>query len=386
MADESRERESQLRETIQAFYDTKIGVTVISACNYILYGSVGVLVLCLLYLALAVLSGDLGDKGITAAGAAKYQWIGLLFMYSVICGSLAYLVRSLEDDGLILIAGIGGAVVYFGLPILMELGIHHFSSATPGPNLAVDLLRKTFIFVGVFLWGLGALRAAIFVVDRMLTDTSDKSLPDSNRELISRAADRPLKANVYTRPGPLARCWELPHCIDFIREVCKPWEVKRSCWRLQTGCMCDARYLYQALRKDRTEGVRADEADWLQEEAKSMGGGEFERKLFCRDCRIYQEHQRRKFRFLSPLAIPITALLVYALHPLFLTAYNLVIERTAGLVKTMWLAEGGADAAQEFVTDMSGQGVVYAILALFALFMLSAVMRFIEWLTLEAML
>ncbi len=29
MADESRERESQLRETIQAFYDTKIGVTVI---------------------------------------------------------------------------------------------------------------------------------------------------------------------------------------------------------------------------------------------------------------------------------------------------------------------------------------------------------------------
>ena len=35
---------------------------------------------------------------------------------------------------------------------------------------------------------------------------------------------------------------------------------------------------------------------------------------------------------------------------------------------------------------MSGQGVVYAILALFALFMLSAVMRFIEWLTLEAML
>ncbi len=143
MADESRERESQLRETIQAFYDTKIGVTVISACNYILYGSVGVLVLCLLYLALAVLSGDLGDKGITAAGAAKYHWIGLLFMYSVICGSLAYLVRSLEDDGLILIAGIGGAVVYFGLPILMELGIHHFSSATPGPNLAVDLLRKT---------------------------------------------------------------------------------------------------------------------------------------------------------------------------------------------------------------------------------------------------
>lgn len=77
---------------------------------------------------------------------------------------------------------------------------------------------------------------------------------------------------------------------------------------------------------------------------------------------------------------------MYALHPLFLTAYDLVIERTAGLVKTMWLAEGGADAAQEFVTDMSGQGVVYAILALFALFMLSAVMRFIEWLTLEAML
>lgn len=386
MADESREQDSQLKQTIQALYDTKVGLVVLNVCTYVLYVSAVVLVLCLAYLTLAVLTGDLGEAGATAMGAAKYQWIGLLFTYAVVLGSLAYTVRSLEDDSLIVLAAIGGAVVYFGLPILMQVGVSRFSVAETGHNMAVSTLQGNFMFLGIFLWGLGALRAVVFVMDRMLTETSERSLPDSNRTLIERAADRPLKANVHTRPGPLARCWELPHCIDFMREVCKPWEVKRTCWRLQTGCMCDARYLYQALRRDRTLGVRADEADWLQEEAKAMGGGDFERKLFCRDCRIYQEHQRRKFRFLSPLAIPITALLVYALYPLFLTAYDLIVGKTANLVQTLWLAEGGTEAAQEFVTDMSSRGVVYAVLVLFALFLLSAVMRFIEWLTLEAML
>ncbi|MBD3176032.1 MAG: hypothetical protein GF320_12705 [Armatimonadia bacterium] len=386
MNTDTEARESQFRETIQAFYDTKVGGTVINVCTYVQHGAMVLLALTVAYLALGVLTGDLGRSGDTLAGANKYRWVGLAFTYGVVFAALAYAVRCLEDDGLILIAGIGGAVVYFGLPILMQLGVAHASRGAMEPNLAVDVLRQNFIFVGVFLWGLGAVRAAAFVVDRMLTDTSKKSLPDSNRDLISKAAERPLKANIHTRPGPLARCWELPHCIDFIKEVCKPWEVKKACWRLQTGCMCDARYLYDALKQDKTQGVRADEAGWLQEEAQTMGGGDFERKLFCRDCRIYLEHQRRKFRFLSPLAIPITVLLVYALHPLFLTLYDLLITRTSGLVRTMWLSEGGAQAAEDFVTDMSGQGVVYAILVLFGLFMLSAVMRFIEWLTLEAML
>lgn len=373
---------------IQDLYDTKGGNTVLNLATVVLQWSAIATGIALVYLILAVLTGDVGKAASDAAGAKKYQIIGSILAYAVVFLSLAYTIRYLTENSQIWVLALAGAFVYFGIPVGLELGVAAASPSAAGlPNPALDILRRHCFFMGVFVWGLGAIRSSIFVIDTILTRSSEKDLPTSNRDIISKAADRPLTPNVHLRPGPLARCWELPHCIDFIREVCEPWKVKRACWRLQSGCMCDVRYLYEALKKDQTKGIRADDSDdWLQEDARQMGGGDFERKLFCRDCRIYIEHQRRKFRFLSPLALPITVLLIYGIHPFFRSLYGTVVMGTARALEMFWLTDNSAAASSKFVRDMSNEAVMWAVLVLLGIFLLSGVMRFIEWLTLEAML
>lgn len=368
--------------TMRAFFDTPAGSVTYNVAGTVLAGSAIVGGLMVLYLGVGVATGDLGRvAGQTAP--ERYKWTGLLLSYAIVLGSLAYVVRNASDDNFILIAAIAGVAVWFGLPIALDLGIATVSTqASAQANPAVEFLRGRFVFAGIFLLLLAGVRACIYVADRLLAEHSDESLPLSNRDVIERVAKRPIAKNQKTKRGPTARCWEQPHCIDFIKEVCRPWKEQRTCWKLQSGCMCDARYLYEALKQDQTLGTPASEG--FAADAEALGGLASERKLFCRDCRIYLEHQRRKFRVLSPLSLPITVVLVYALIPVCEAVYAGIVHLVGRIVSAMWLSEQREAVASRFVDDMSNQGVVYAGLVIFGLFLWSGVARFMEWLTLEA--
>ncbi len=376
------QRQTAIRKMLREFYATPVGLVVYNSAGYAVPAGAAVGALALIYLVLAVLTGALA-RASTATDAARFSWVGLFLTYGVIALCLALLIRNYDDDSLIVMFGIAGAAIYLGLPMLLQYGLSRSGDFTT-ENRSVQTLNGQFMFLGLFVWAVAALRACIFAVDRLISDTDAEGLPTSNRDIISKAAARPLKPNVATRKGPFARCWEQPHCIDFIKEVCRPYADKRSCWKLQSGCMCDVRYLYEAMRKDNTMGIRADEGmDDLIPDAANMGGGDHERKLFCKDCRIYLEHQRRKFRVLSPLSVPITGVIVLALAPLFNVAYHGLISAVGRGISFMWLTDAREVVAERFVNDMSNQTAVYAALAMFGLFLLSAVMRFIEWMTLE---
>ncbi len=375
-------RQTAVRKMLREFFATPVGLVVYNTCGYAVPAGAAASALALIYLVLAVLTGALAQAS-TATDASRFTWVGLLLTYGVIALCLALMIRNYEDDSLIVIFGIAGAAVYLGLPMLLQFGLARSADASV-VNRSVQILNGQFMFLGLFVWAVAALRACVFAVDRLISGDDAEGLPTSNRDIISKVAARPLKPNVATRKGPFARCWEQPHCIDFIREVCRPYAEKRSCWKLQTGCMCDVRYLYEAMRKDNTMGIRADEGmDDLIPDAESMGGGGHERKLYCKDCRIYLEHQRRKFKVLSPLAVPITIVIVLALTPLFSVAYHGLIAAVGRGIGFMWLTDARETVAQRFVDDMSNQTAVYAALVMFGLFLLSAVMRFIEWMTLE---
>jgi len=374
------------RRMMRDFYDTKPGNVAYNISGTVQLIAAAIGGVCVLYLSLGVLSGDMTKHGSEAAAIARYQWVSLAFVYSIIVLALAYFIRRVGDEGMVIVLGFAGVACYIGLPILLQWALAHQQTAKEGANAAADAVRKQLLFVGLFLWGLSAIRALIFAVDRGVTGSTEvDEVISPSREIIAKAANRPIRVNTQTRPGPLARCWEQPHCIDFIKEVCRPWAAKRACWKLQTGCMCDVRYLYEALKQDQTLGMRADhspDARWM-EEAQELGGGGFERRLFCRDCRIYVEHQRRKFRFFSPLALPITGLMVFAAHPLLTAGYNVAVGGIKAVIQTMWLSDDRELIGRRFESDMSGLGIEWAVLVVFGLFLLSATMRFIEWLTLE---
>ncbi len=368
---------------IRRFYDTPLGNSVFNISGIVQTVSLVVLILTLLYLVLAVLTGELARVGPNEAAATRFQWVGLGLLYACIGLTLALVVRNCGDDTLIVVLGIAGAVVYFGLPVGLGFAMGR-GGGTGDENAAARVLTHQFMFLGFFLWSVTALRVCVFAIDRVMTSSSRDEVISPSRDFIARQIARPIKPNAKVRSGPFARCWEQPHCIDFIREVCRPWAERKACWRIQSGCMCDVRYLYEAMRKDDTMGVRADQGmEDLIPEASEMGGGGFERRLFCKDCRIYLEHQRRKFRVLSPLSVPITAVVMLAISPIVLAVYGVLVQWTGKAIETMWLGDNRGEVAGRFVNDLGNQTAAYAALVLCGLFLLSAVMRFIEWLTLE---
>ena len=102
----------------------------------------------------------------------------------------------------------------------------------------------------------------------------------------------------------LGRCWEGPFCRDHIRVKCPIYLKRRGpCWRYKEGCMCEPRIVLQAM-------ITPDWKDQMTQAHQSLetGGphkilsaeGKRER---CRNCVIYNEHQRQKHKALTWLAL-----------------------------------------------------------------------------------
>ena len=105
----------------------------------------------------------------------------------------------------------------------------------------------------------------------------------------------------------LGKCWQLPYCRKFVRERCPIYHARRTCWRERVGCMCEEEVIRKAMEnkpisKDQVlDGSNIPRNHKLNEKQKA------ER---CRNCIIYNEHQRHKYKALVP-AVVLAFALVY---------------------------------------------------------------------------
>ena len=140
------------------------------------------------------------------------------------------------------------------------------------------------------------------------------------------------------RRGPaikaLAKCWELPFCREAIRPRCPIFQARTKCWKEGVGCMCEENILTLAMSDqpatqpqvgmqvgfvpigDLIAKSELDKRASIQMRVGPRGvkipvsphlttGQKRER---CRNCIIYNEHQRYKYQLLSPpatLAVPL---------------------------------------------------------------------------------
>jgi hypothetical protein len=112
----------------------------------------------------------------------------------------------------------------------------------------------------------------------------------------------------------LGRCWEGPFCKDGIRQKCPVFiEKKGPCWQRKEGCMCEERIVLQAM-------IAPDWKDQMTRANQSLSMGTGARKVLtpamkrerCRNCTIYNEHQRQKHKALTAvtlIAIPVLLVL-----------------------------------------------------------------------------
>jgi hypothetical protein len=152
--------------------------------------------------------------------------------------------------------------------------------------------------------------------------------------------------------GMFAKCWQLPFCRDAIRKGCPIYHARTRCWKQRVGCMCEENVIRNAMDAviskelitiTKEEPEPSDEV--IQFEAKpstpAMAAAErtaeFPKRTTavkpppppgqvkiphnpnlpmsvkrerCRNCVIYNEHQRMKYQFFAPffvLAVPAVA-------------------------------------------------------------------------------
>src|SRR5262249_14119457 len=98
----------------------------------------------------------------------------------------------------------------------------------------------------------------------------------------------------------LGRCWQLPYCRKFVRERCPIYHARRTCWKERVGCMCEESVIRNAMSGRVIPADAVAAAKFIPQNHKLTMEQKKER---CRQCVIYLEHQKHKYKLAMPAAI-----------------------------------------------------------------------------------
>lgn len=228
-------------------------------------------------------------KALTIAGAAVIASLIVRLFYEEVLGQALSLA---------------GALLYFGTPALFALVVD------------TDRLSGNALFGGIVdeFRLIGALcllpGLALILRDAILRIWTGMSV----RRVVERRWGDEDERRRQHRPKAYGSCWDMPYCRDFVRRVCPAWQARTPCWRLKLGCYCDERTILQAMAsygKD-NEHVRGIMHSLGLDKPRQSALSGSQKRARCRRCGIYAEHQRQKYRLLSPLVIPGVVALMYA--------------------------------------------------------------------------
>jgi hypothetical protein len=268
--------------------------------------------LSLAYLLFIVLSGGLAAPLI--AGSALDQvtrnvgLAGRIFAWALWIVVLAALIRHYRTESVGWVTILIGGTCLLGLPMIVASRIHE----TTAPELA--RLGQSLI-VGFQLTG-----GAMLVVGLLRIAVGRIILLAGPTRMAARLAGVPVDAaalaarRAMEKPSLLRQCWELHFCRGSLRVNCPRFLQSVSCWKKQSGCYCD-----QSLQMDLLEGTRSNARAQIAEElhvardrtrTAARRPRRAKSRAPCRECPVYLEHQKYKYRFLSWLSYPAAAAVI----------------------------------------------------------------------------
>ena len=292
-----------------------------------------------------------------------------VFAGMVIVGSLILRMYGQEVVGQGL--SVAGALLYFGGPALLAFAVPE--QASKGNVLLAEVVGG-FRYVGgvCLLPGLTlVLRDAIL---RIWTGISVKRIME-RRWGDEEQRKRKSKPKIY------GNCWDLEYCRDFVRQSCPAFTSKKSCWRLKVGCYCDERTVMQAIAN---YGGKDEHAKNIMHRLGLDGPGRSQltnaqKRARCRRCGIYSEHQRQKYRVLSPAVFPAAALLFYLSYNTVAMWMGTALAKTDQFLR--FLTYKTTDTHYQIGTDSHMLTVVAMVWV--AIILVSYSLRLLEYLVFE---
>ncbi len=261
-----------------------------------------------------------GAGGLVAVGA-----IGLIVYQFMAGGSVQdqALAQGVQTVGALSTAALVGCIaVALGVawlawgeevlgPILLIVwALLFFSSSylplmtgTTTPNALQDEALSSLGRASIPFGVVGILVIALDIAGRIRTRAREGAKADQLKYGKGLKEERDVR-NVF-----LGKCWQLPYCRKFVRERCPIYHSRRTCWKERVGCMCEESVIRNAMEGRVIPADIVAAAKYIPYNSKLNPEQKAER---CRQCVIYNEHQKHKYKLGLPVAVGGVAL-VYVL-------------------------------------------------------------------------
>ena len=325
------------------------------------------------YLLWAIYGGYLRE-GVDARTIGNLRLMGQIMALGGGLATICLVIVSFEEVTWAVVVGMVGAGYMFGTPLVLAGQLQGANAQAVGEITRWTTVTGQLI---MFIVGVRVLIEIVRYVQQGPTRRATMTLGEPEKG----------KVKAVARPWyRLSRCWELPYCHAAIRDLCPAYKQGKNCWRLKLGCNCDPHMIEALIRGGGAERGKADAKSGMRtvHEAyvrSDLTGdrrvGQAERTRECRDCPIYNEHQREKFKVLNPIIMVATIVGLLAAYPFFQSIY---VRAVAGMTEVIRkLALGSEFDPTRWFEGWQTPVVRSLLFFVFAGIVLSYVLKFVEW-------
>ena len=192
----------------------------------------------------------------------------------------------------------GGAVLHWGVPMLVGTSLE-----------GVSFQAATLPAYVVSQYSLIGMVSLVLAGPLILIDFSFKMRG------VHRKATRGADVVRIDEEVPKVRfcffCWQMPYCRDYLRKFCTAYGKRKSCWRLKSGCYCDEEMILRVMKRSATSKLDGFDQRYSMPVNSRKKLTATQKRKRCRECFIYIEHQKLKYRILSPLMFPVAILIMW---------------------------------------------------------------------------
>lgn len=302
------------------------------------------------------LAGDAGSAAAARDAINNIDILSKVLAVSVIAVGVGTSFLFWGEELLSFLLVVGGALLYFA-PLLVPM-IAANTTQSPAAGKALEALQQGGII-------LGSIAIVVTVVDivRRVRERAVKGVKAENFKFGKGIKEDAEKNNVF-----MGKCWQLPFCRKFVRERCPIYHSGRTCWKEQTGCMCDEQIIKSAMDNKPIPKDALLAAQMIPRNNRLTPDQKRER---CHNCVIYNEHQRHKYKLFLPVTlVGIVALYLLFRQPLLAGATDLV-GRINGAVSGFTLGAAGQAKVPPFFVEM--------LVGVFVLVLISYSLKLLEF-------
>ncbi len=227
--------------------------------------------------------------------------------------------------------------------------------------------------------------------------------------------------------GMFAKCWQLPYCRDAIRKRCPIFHARTRCWRQRVGCMCEENVIRHAMdaiinkqiisfekpsepvRKPNISdvlieglgGVESEEPEAepalerTEEYSKPIPAPKVDsrhvkiphntsismaaKKERCRNCVIYNEHQRLKYQFFAPVVVLAVPLLAYFKIEIISDKLHTALKAVDSVMARLSLDPNAKNAGIAQSITSSSKFAEYMVIGCMIVIAVTMSIRFLEY-------